>query len=271
MNLNVIRNSYISEGYDVLDASSKTCQDIILSKIAKSTLSKNVTIKGGVIIQHISNDKRRATRDFDFDFIKYSLTDNSIMAFIDTLNETNDGIEINIVAPIEELSHQEYHGKRVILELTDKQKNVIGTKLDIGVHNRLNIEQEEYCFELDSIDEHVTLLMNSKEQMFSEKLKSLLKHGRFSTRYKDLFDFYYFITTAGLNKDKLIKCISEFIFDEKDMREVTLIDIHKRLSSIFQNKTYLEKAGRAHNNWLELPIGNVTERILLFFKNDLVS
>jgi len=31
------------------------------------------------------------------------------------------------------------------------QKNIIETKLDIGVHKRLDIEQVEYCFELDSI------------------------------------------------------------------------------------------------------------------------
>ena len=38
MNLNNIRDSYVSEGYDFLDASSKTCQDVILLKIAKSAL-----------------------------------------------------------------------------------------------------------------------------------------------------------------------------------------------------------------------------------------
>jgi hypothetical protein len=29
----------------------------------------NVTIKGGVVMQHLSGDSRRATQDFDFDFI----------------------------------------------------------------------------------------------------------------------------------------------------------------------------------------------------------
>ena len=35
MDLREIRNSYISEGYGLQDASNKTCQDIILSKIIK--------------------------------------------------------------------------------------------------------------------------------------------------------------------------------------------------------------------------------------------
>ena len=78
MNLNEIRSRYLSENYDLLDASSKACQEVLLFKITKSTLSKHVTIKGGVIIAHISKDKRRATRDFDFDFMKFSLSDDSI-------------------------------------------------------------------------------------------------------------------------------------------------------------------------------------------------
>jgi len=266
MNLNDVRNSYISENYDFLDASSKTCQDVILSKISKSTLSKNITIKGGVIIQHISSDKRRATRDFDLDFIKYSLSNDSIKMFIDTLNKVNDGITINIVEPIEELSHQEYEGKRVVIELVDVQNNIIKTKLDIGIHHNINIKQEEYCFDLDNIGENVTLLINSKEQIFAEKLRSLLKLGRFSTRYKDLFDFYYLISVAGLDKEKLMLCLDELIFCEENMKEKNIDDIHKRLSGIFQNKSYLEKAGTARNNWLELPITNVTEKILNFLR-----
>ena len=70
--------NYINEGYDFLDASAKVCQDIILAKISKSSLNRNITIKGGVVMHNISKDSRRATRDLDLDFIKYSLDDKSI-------------------------------------------------------------------------------------------------------------------------------------------------------------------------------------------------
>ena len=140
MDLIEARNNYISDKYNFLDASSKVCQDVILSKIAKSPLSKHVTIKGGVVIHNISNDSRRATRDIDLDFIRYSLADEAIQKFVNTLNNVDDGISINIVAPIEELSQQEYNGKRVIAELMDGAKNKIGIKLDIGVHKNIKIE-----------------------------------------------------------------------------------------------------------------------------------
>ena len=78
MNLERLRRIYLNNGYSLANASAKICQDIILNKISKSQMRKNVTIKGGVVIYGISNDKRRTTRDLDLDFIKYSLADDSI-------------------------------------------------------------------------------------------------------------------------------------------------------------------------------------------------
>lgn len=79
MDLKEMRQNYINEGYDFLDASAKVCQDILLAKISKSALNRNITIKGGVVMHNISKDSRRATRDLDIDFIKYSLDDKSII------------------------------------------------------------------------------------------------------------------------------------------------------------------------------------------------
>ena len=69
MDLKEMRQNYINEEYDFLDASAKVCQDIILAKISKSSLNRNITIKGGVVMHNISKDSRRATRDLDLDFI----------------------------------------------------------------------------------------------------------------------------------------------------------------------------------------------------------
>ena len=83
MILSELVDLYLTDGYNQADANIKVAQDIILFKISKSSLNRNVTIKGGVVMHHISKDKRRATRDMDFDFIKYSLEDSSIKNFVD--------------------------------------------------------------------------------------------------------------------------------------------------------------------------------------------
>lgn len=43
------------EGYSFADANAKVCQDVVLKGIADSSLSRNVTIKGGVVMRSIRN------------------------------------------------------------------------------------------------------------------------------------------------------------------------------------------------------------------------
>lgn len=119
MNIEEMINEYVTKGYEYADASSKVCQDILLLKISSSSFSKHITIKGGVVMHSISKDIRRATRDLDLDFIKYSLEDGSIRNFIDKLNNSKDNIQITIVGTIKKLHHQDYDGKRVNIQLSD--------------------------------------------------------------------------------------------------------------------------------------------------------
>ena len=48
-------------------------------------------------MHNISKDNRRATRDLDLDFIKYSLDDKSIKDFIEELNYPKTDISIKII------------------------------------------------------------------------------------------------------------------------------------------------------------------------------
>ena len=55
---------------------------------------------------------------------------------------------------------------------------------------RKQIEQEEYGFDI-AYDEGASLLINSNEQMLSEKQWSLLKFGTFSARFKDIYELCF--------------------------------------------------------------------------------
>lgn len=266
MNIEELVQDYLKTGYGIIDAESKVCQDIILLKIANSRFSKNITIKGGVVIHSISNDLRRATRDLDLDFIKYSLEDSSIKRFIEELSNMDDGIKIEIDGDIKELHHQDYDGKRVNIEISDEYENKLKTKLDIGVHKQFDIEQDEYCFDLGIINKNANLLINSKEQIFVEKIKSLLKLGFRSTRYKDLFDFYYLINMTKLNKSKLMNCFDILVFKDGAMREKTLKDIVNRLQMTFNSNAYRSNLSNPKNNWLNITIDDAIESVLKYIK-----
>ena len=84
------------------------------------------------------------------------------------------------------------------------------------MHKHFDIEQEEYCFDIAFDNEGASLLINSREQMFSEKLRSLLKFGTFSTRYKDIYDMFY--QCGKLNEKNLISCFQILIFGDSGMR-----------------------------------------------------
>ena len=250
-------------GYEPDDARARVCQDIVLKAISKSDLSRNVTIKGGVVMRNMTNNIRRATQDMDIDFIRYSLSDTSIDFFIEKLN-CLDGIAIKRVGKIEELSQQDYHGKRVYIHITDSNGNMVESKIDLGVHKHMEIEQEEFCFDIAFDDEGASLLANTREQMFAEKLRSLLKFGSFSTRYKDVYDMYY--QCGKMNEEKLFQCLHTFIFDDPGMRENDMNAIYKRVEFVFRDKTYKQRVDKSDKRWMDDAIGEVFNGILEYLK-----
>lgn len=265
MDLNALLNNYLNNGYSRAFATARVCQDVILSKISKSNLNKNVTIKGGVVMMAISKDKRRATQDLDIDFIKYSLDDRAIITFIEKL--TDKDIKINITEPIKKLHHQDYNGKRIFIEISDNYGNIFSTKLDIGVHKDMDIKQDEICFDLGIDAENVRLLANSKEQICIEKIKSLLKFGITSTRYKDVFDIYYLINTNNFNIPRFINYLDKLIFKDSLIEENNLFEVKESLENTLSNSKFKSMLNMAKNNWTELPVENVITSIIKFLSS----
>ena len=264
ISINEMINLEMIKGYDYTNAKAKICQDIILKAIAMSSLNRNVTIKGGVVMRSKTNNIRRTTQDLDLDFIKYSIDDVAIDDFISKLN-CLENITIRRYGKIEELKQQDYKGKRLYIEIKDFEGNSIINKLDLGVHNRLDIEQEEYCFEVCFDEEGASLLINSSEQMFTEKLKSLLRFGAISTRYKDIFDMYFLMKT--IDKEKLKNCINSYIYNDSMMRETNSMELVKRVKKTFQNKMYVQHLCSTKDKWLDEDIDIILNELITFLES----
>jgi len=250
-----------NKGYNEANATAKVCQDIVLEAIAMSSLSRNITIKGGVVMRSKTKDMRRATQDLDIDFIRYSIANQSLDLFIQQLNCIPD-ITISRAGDIEELKQQDYHGKRIYVQIEDTYDNKLNSKIDVGVHKKFEIEQEEYCFDIALNNEGANLLINSNEQMFTEKLRSLLKFGPASTRYKDIFDIYYLIDK--IDKGKLEICLETYKFQDDGMRENNSSDILKRVQMTFNNRTYQRRIATSDKKWLDEEIEQIFEKIIEF-------
>ena len=253
-------DDYIHEGMSFDQASLYVCQQIILKAISRSPLSNSVLIKGGTVIYNLTHNLRRATSDLDFDFIRYDISNDSIYSFFNLLNKNEDSVIFKI-RKLEELHHEDYKGKRVFITISDMNQS-LKFKLDIGVHTLLEIEQETLCFSFSNED-NLFLRVNPPEQIFSEKLISLAKHEIFSTRYKDIFDMYYFINNDLLNKSKLRKCIDLLL----DTNQKTLKDfegVREKVQYTLTNKNYIEHLKTTHDKWIDDDIDIVIETIISF-------
>ena len=264
MNLQEAVQTEIERGLSDLNARAKVCQDIVLKSIALGGLNRNITVKGGVVMRSKTGNIRRATQDLDIDFIRYSLSDNSIDEFIAKMN-TLEGISVKRTGKIEELKQQDYKGKRVYVEITDDSGFKIKSKIDFGVHDKLDIAQEEYCFDVAFDENGANLLINSNEQMLVEKLRSLLKFGTNSTRYKDIFDIFYLSQHVEL--PKLKRCMDSYIISDSQMLENNEQDVLNRIRRIFANSGYLMQLDKSGKNWLDIPVKEVVEGVIGFFES----
>ena len=264
--LRAMSDSYIEKGYSEQNANARVCQDILLKAISLSPLSRNVTVKGGVVMRNVTGNIRRATQDLDIDFIRYSLSNDAIYAFIEKLN-CLDGIQIQIIGDIEELSQQEYNGKRTYIMISDDTGHSLESKIDLGVHKNMRVEQTEYCFDVCMDEDGASLLANTGEQIFAEKLRSLLKFGPLSTRYKDIFDLCYW--ADNIDRDKLMNCIEIYIYSDTDFREQNIDDILRRIRRTFSNRRYRSAINNSKKepDWLGMGVDAAFKKILDYLES----
>lgn len=266
MDLRQIRDAYIDDGLDFQSATARTCRDVVLTLISASRMAAHVTVKGGVVMQQISGDRRRATRDLDLDFVRYPMTDEAIHHFIRVLCPADADVRLEIIGPIDDLKHQDYHGKRVRLRITDGSGTRMETKLDLGVHDKLPLEQQELWFDTALQDEGIALMANSKEQVCAEKLRSLMRIGVASTRFKDVFDVYYLLCREGIDSDALDRAMHVLVYDADDMRENSPAAAHARLSRVLNDRRFRRNLSNARNNWLGANVDKVVSGILRHFE-----
>lgn len=264
MDLRKMMEMYREEGLTQELAAARVCQDIVLKAIAAGPFSRNVTIKGGVVMRSLTNNNRRATRDIDLDFIHYSIEDSAIQVFIENMN-CIPGIKIEIIGEIEELKHQDYHGKSIKVRITDVAGAFVESKIDIGVHKHLELEQEEYCFDVCMDEKGVSLLKNSKEQSVVEKLRALLIFGVNNRRYKDIYDMYYL--KDCVNIERLLKYIDVLIYKDEMMRENTMEDIVGRVENTFKDKNFLKRISSSRQRWIDEDIEIIADGIVEFFRD----
>ena len=89
-----------------------------------------------------------------------------------------------------------------------------------------------------------------------------LRFGAGSMRHRDVFDVYYHLRIRGIDVGVLGSCAAKDIFGDESMREEGRADVYARLERVFEDRHCVRRLSGAKDNWLELPVGEVTAGIL---------
>lgn len=263
----LIRNllsKYEQEGFGPKDAKNLAAQEIFLKAVASSEMAEIITLKGGVVIFNLSRNKRRVTKDIDFDFIRYSIDNESIVAFIRKLN-SRSLYSFVATGPFVELHHQDYHGKRVNLTIRDPSNRSIHLKLDIGVHAYPELKQETTIFKFDSSEKGIALTINPPSQVAAEKLISLARFGVLSTRYKDIYDLYFLIAEAGVLVPETRNTLK--LFAAKATNGPKSIDeIISSIISALTNPSFIKDVQNPSSKWIDVDFDQIINCVLGFVK-----
>lgn len=212
---------------------------------------------------HLTKNIRRATIDIDMDLINASIaTEKIINIFIELSKlDEGDGFKVKIGKnKIEELSHQDYHRKRITVTISDQYRNSYSIKLDVGVHNHMDIHQDTLLLDTKIIDGNIRFLVNPKEQIFTEKIIPLLKFGPLSTRYRDIFDIYWLITNGSLDREKVLKYMKILIFDN-DIDINNIEQLSETINIVLHEQSFIQNLS-SNNNWTNESIENIIETVI---------
>lgn len=257
--------SLVGLGYGQAAAQAKVAHDTVLRAMAASGFKQSSTIKGGVVMSHVTNDIRRSTMDMDIAFVHRSISDLSIVRFVRKLN-CLPKVRISIFGTIGELLHEDYRGKRLYLDVTDGSiPTPIRMKLDIGVHVHNDIEQIDFSFSMADGTECANLLANPNEQIFAEKLLSLLRHRRLSRRPKDIFDLYYLCDKV--DAAKLRVCLDLLIYSNRRIEPTNICEVISILRDVFASRQFMRRLASVRANWLQIDPIKATARIMQFLES----
>ena len=269
INIKDLTNKYIEDGYDEIYASAKVAQDIILTYLFKSEYKNNITIKGGIVMYNLSNNIRRATIDIDLDLIRIYLADDNLYNIFTSYKM--NGIDIIVAkGKIVNLNHQDYKGKRIPLIIRDNFGNEITAKIDVGVNTEFDIAQDEFYFDSCIENQRILLMVNSKEQIFVEKLIPVIKFGLLSTRYKDFYDLYWLIKNGNIDSSKVVKILNKKVFSHRINDIDSLEKLIKVVNNVLSDKNYIKTMSNRKNNWLDVEITDLKDTIINYLKSNLV-
>lgn len=264
MNIRDLLLKYSQQNYNKIDSYNLAAEEIILSKICYSPLCDHVTLKGGIVMFMLTKKQRSVTKDIDFDFVSFPLTENAIKSFVDSLNNNGDDFKVSIGGLFVELKHEDYQGIRVPLLISDTNGDKLLIKIDIGVHTNKEIPQQKIEILKPYSRRPLVLNANPPEQIVAEKLVALARIGERTTRYKDIYDIYFLLANRMVNNLLFKETINIILEKSRKNHRLNISEFKNIIHSVLENKRFEQNFRKAKNQWIKEDYQTMKEYILNF-------
>ena len=201
------------DGRNVQDVFIAYVLERVLYRISVSPYTENFTIKGGILLYGLFDEKYARTTT-DIDLLGNRISNDSAFikqVFKEILSiECDDAItfDLNTLTTKNITEFKEYHGVKVSL-MAFLERTRIPVNIDIGFGDVIYPDKQkmEYPTVLD--DDPPRLFAYSLESIVAEKFEAIVSLGVANSRYKDFYDIYMLSGRFDFDGKDLAAAIAE--------------------------------------------------------------
>lgn len=177
------------------------CLERLLDRIAVSRFRDHFVIKGGFLIASILGIGSRSTMDIDATVKGFSVSYENVESVFKEICDIDIADQLTFSFDrIEEIREKDnYLGLRVFVECRYGKINVPLT-VDLTTGDTIIPQEIEYIYKCVFDNKVIPILAYSLENVFAEKLNTIISRGVANTRTRDFYDVY---TLYALKKKEL--------------------------------------------------------------------
>ena len=177
------------------------CLERLLDRIAASRFRKHFVIKGGFLIASILGIGSRSTMDIDATVKGFSVCYENVDSIFKEICDMDIADQLTFsFERIEEIREKDdYLGLRVFIECRYGKMNVPLT-VDLTTGDTIIPREIEYMYKCVFDDKVIPVIAYPLENVFAEKLDTIVSRGAANTRTRDFYDVYMLYV---LKKDEI--------------------------------------------------------------------
>ena len=259
-----IENKYDLNYYEILQ---RYMFERVLERISVSKYQDNFILKGGLLLSAMFGIGNRMTKDMDATITGIDVSKDKMLKVLNEILSINlkDGVKFDVVDITDIREDDEYGGNKYHI-VGKLQSLKVNLEIDISTGDKVTPRELKYKYPL--IFENRTIIISSYniETILAEKIETVLRRGVFSSRMKDFYDIYYFLTKLRKEIDiNVLKEAMDNTFTKRNSFEY-LNDYEQIINSIIGNER-IEKLWNIYSNKYKYANGININEILNLLKD----